>query len=591
METVLIAARRGLTRNCVATIGGMRTARSCRRRGATWVGFWILAALPTGLYGQQPIFTADGDSPNEWFGHCVAAAGDINGDGVPDLVVGAPLDSTIAYQAGSAQVLSGVNGALLIGKAGAAAGGQLGFAVAGVGDANQDGFPDFAVGAPFQTSTYYEAGRTVVYSGASGTALWAVFGHTPTAWAGYSVAAGGDINLDGSMDVIVGASRDRTGGTDAGRVSVHSGVLGQEFWSVTGLATDERLGFAVSGGADASGDGVPDVAIGVPGRSLSAQTKYSGAILVVDGPTGNVLFTVNGSSAEDYVGESVDLRGDVDGDGRADVLFGMRRRSSPGVPQGGVVRVVSSATHAVLRDVPGTGAGEAFGTAVAYLGDLDQDGADDFAGGAPAGGEAGYSSGVVRVVSGGTGTVLFPYHADSWPALLGRSIARLGDLDQDGLDDFAVGVRRLKCTYSDAGRVVVLPGRGCPPGHGYGTGCPGSGGFVPDLWRSGCAESGALLTLELTHGLGGAPGFLFLGPGSGDAPISAGCSLLVAPPWIISPPIPLSGAGPGAGGFILPVSLPEGLPAVKLATQMFILDAGVSAGFSASDAVFVPIGG
>ncbi len=124
----------------------------------------------------------------------------------------------------------------------------------------------------------------------------------------------------------------------------------------------------------------------------------------------------------------------------------------------------------------------------------------------------------------------------------------------------------------------------------YGSGCPGTGGFVPQLTLRGCPANGYGESIEVSGGLPGAPAFLFIGFGKAALPMGGGCTLNVFPlfPATIGP-LPLIGAGPGNGAFALPVTVPTSVPSVILPVtlQAFVTDPGApgGTGFSNSNGV------
>jgi hypothetical protein len=206
------------------------------------------------------------DSPDQTangrFGTAVANAGDVNGDGVSDVLIGAP-------GAGRAYVLDGATGALIrtITSPVAEKLPSFGSAVAGGGDFNGDGIPDLVIGAPLQAGL---AGVAYVYNGANGSQLHRLRA-APQAFAkfGASVAIIPDVTGDGHPDIMVGAPDQTVNGlANAGEVFIFSGNNGRLFRSVTSQDTDgpklgAGFGFAVTT-ADFNGDGVPEIVVGVP---------------------------------------------------------------------------------------------------------------------------------------------------------------------------------------------------------------------------------------------------------------------------------------------------------------------------------------
>lgn len=192
-----------------------------------------------------------------WFGEVVAAAGDINQDGFQDIVVGG---SREASQAGAARVYSGVDGALLHTFSGDAAGDRMGSAVSGDGDANGDGYPDVIVGAPLDDDAGVDAGRVRVFSGLDGSVLHTLDGLGAGDEFGSAVSFIGDFDRDGFDDFAAGAYLANSGD---GYARLFSGKDGSVLRTFTGgPGSTEWLGASVGPAGDLNKDGAADVIVG-----------------------------------------------------------------------------------------------------------------------------------------------------------------------------------------------------------------------------------------------------------------------------------------------------------------------------------------
>lgn len=234
------------------------------------------AALAAGAGAQTQLQAHNGAGAGDLFGYSVGAVGDVNGDGRADVIVGARDASPGGLAlAGTATVYSGLDGSTLFTLTGDSAGDSFGVAVAGIGDMDGDGFPDVAVGASFDDTTAFandNVGSVRVFSGRTGIQLLKILGPQGFDTFGASVGPAGDWNADGVPDIVAGALNFTANlfGTmlpRAGYVGVYSGANGALIKSFNGIAKDENFGWSVDGGQDIDGDGFPDIVVGTPGGS------------------------------------------------------------------------------------------------------------------------------------------------------------------------------------------------------------------------------------------------------------------------------------------------------------------------------------
>ena len=413
----------------------------------------------SGISVQDAVFSTA--TAGENFGQAVAGAGDINGDGYGDFVVGAP-----AYAANKGRVYVSLGTAVLVSTAytpqiidGAVAGDQFGSSLSG-GDANGDGYGDVLVGAPAYSSS---TGRAYAYYGSPAALLT-----TPTATLaepsaannnlfGISTASAGDVNGDGYGDVLVGAS-----GTSSNRGQVYL-YLG----SATGLATtptvligvtaNNYFGFSVAGASDVDGDGYSDVLVGAYGTSGNQGRAYlyrGSASGLVGTPT--ALIEPGAASGNNF-GFSVAGAGDVDGDGYADVLVGAYLSSNQGrayLYRGSSTGLVATPTTLIA---PGATANDLFGFSVASAGDVNGDGFADVLVGSYGNNN---NRGLTYLYRGtATGLAATPTTLAEPGALpnnyFGVSVASAGDVDGDGFADVLVGASG---NSSNQGRTYLYRG-------------------------------------------------------------------------------------------------------------------------------------
>lgn len=466
----------------------------------------------------------------ENLGWSVAWLGDINGDGKDDYVVGGRgADPGGRVDAGIAYVISGGSGAVLFTKEGVAAGDCFGWAVAGLGDVDGDGVPDFIVGAALvKDALTVTRGAAYVYSGATGSILWTKLGANEpndVRHLGEAVGPAGDVNNDGRMDFIVGAPSSRLLPTPLGSAIVYSGIDGTVLYRFDGERPSDLLGNSVGGGGDIDGDGRSDVIVGAMFHSEGTGPNGVGAVYVYSGTTGGLIYKRLGPATVDSfeLGASVAAAGDVDGDGRADFVVGALGH----VPHKGIVRVYSGATGDVIHEVEGADTILFLGRAVAAAGDVNGDGYADFMAGTMLG--EGPGEGRFRVFSGMDGSVLYDLDSDVADQM-GWSVAGGGDANGDGLSDLLAGAPNAtiggvaNCgtvyLFTTDGDLGVLPGESVNPTSigGFdpanmprvvasgGLSFAGSGGSSPYTWTLLTNKSGGSIDAAGAYTAGSATG-------------------------------------------------------------------------------------
>ena len=365
-------------------------------------------------------------APADGLGNAVVAAGDLNGDGDPDLLAAAYLGNRVCAIFGPLApgdgTLDSRPASCLVGEVDTD---YAGYGMASVGDVTGDGFGDVMVGSIGNAEAGINAGKVYLVAGplSPGTApldqaavtTW--LGETEQDFAGVRVASGGDLTGDGEPDLLVGASGFDGEGGGGGRAYLLSGPhlpgtfsLADAHSSVTGLGappppphgafgTGDFVGDALVGATDFDGDGVDDLALGASGDGTLGLN--AGKVAVFFGPVDagawlvtDADVTLFGEAELSYTGTPLVGAPDLTGDGRDDLLV------SADVLGPGVVYIVSpavgqaSVTEAVSR-FEGESEGDLFGSALATPADLDTDGVLDFAVGAPGADRAAFEAGAV----------------------------------------------------------------------------------------------------------------------------------------------------------------------------------------------------
>ena len=398
--------------------------------------------------GQVQLHVFEGIAAQDALGGAVAGAGDVNGDGIADLIAGARYEDTAGNNAGAARVFSGSDGVELLVLPGSEAGDLYGTSVAGCGDVNDDGHDDLVVGGIYADAAPAGRGLARVHSGADGTVIHTWSGDADDDFFGHAVAGVGDVNGDGVPDVAVGAPQHDGSASNAGRVKVFSGFDGSVLLTLDGGMANAKFGWSVAGAGDLNGDGRGDIIVGAVLDS-SAGT-YAGRAQAFSGADGSLLLTIDGGAAGDWLGWSVAGVGDQDGDGVPDVAVG-----APKVGAGqGAATVHSGVDGTLIRILAASGSGSLFGQALAAAGDVDGDGHQDIVVGAP--GPAGSGSGHARICSGQDGSPLHDFEGATAGDNLGRAVAGAGDVDGDGFPDVVLGAPGFDGGgLADCGAVIV----------------------------------------------------------------------------------------------------------------------------------------
>ncbi len=222
----------------------------------------------------SPTWIMPGPQAGARFGTAVAAAGDVNGDGFGDVIIGAAGITATDAGDGKIFVYHGSAAGLAMTPAWTLEASQtnmtMGNAVGTAGDVNGDGFDDVIIGAPLFDNGENDEGRAFVYlgsaAGLANTPAWTGESNQASAQFGTSVGTAGDVNADGFADVIVGAHSFDNGQADEGRAFVYhgsaSGLSATAAWTSESNQASASFGRSVAGAGDVNGDGYADVIVG-----------------------------------------------------------------------------------------------------------------------------------------------------------------------------------------------------------------------------------------------------------------------------------------------------------------------------------------
>ena len=390
-----------------------------------------------------PEITMTGESTNNEFGRSVSTAGDVNGDGYSDVIVGAARYSSNtgrAYIYFGGEILNNIPDVTMTGEG---TGNFFGGSVSTAGDVNGDGYSDVIVGA----SGYSAAtGRAYIYLGGvamNNVADGILTGESVSSF-GSSVSSAGDVNGDGYSDVIAGAP---SYATNTGRAYIFYGGSSINIVAdvtMTGQAVGYGFGISVSTAGDVNGDGFSDV---IAGESYFSSGK---AYIFFGGSTmnNNADVTMTGEAANDQFGKSVSTAGDVNGDGYSDVLVGAIGYSAF---TGRVYIFFGNFSMNNLADVIMTGEGgnTSFGNSVSSAGDVNGDGYSDIVVGAPV-----YISttGRAYLYFGGTSmnNIVDVTMTGETNYSLGSSVSFAGDVNGDGYSDLIIGADEYNSSTGSA---------------------------------------------------------------------------------------------------------------------------------------------
>jgi len=424
-------------------------------------------------------WTAESDQENALFGISVSLAGDVNGDGYSDVIVGAYAYDNGQTDEGMAFVYHGSSSGLSASFNWTTESNQenayFGYSVSRAGDVNGDGYSDVIVGAYSYDNVETNEGMTFVYhgssSGLSASFNWSAESNQENAYFGSSISSAGDVNGDGYSDVIVGAYEYDNGETDEGMAFVYhgssEGLSAYPDWSAESNQENAYFGCSVSSAGDVNGDGYSDVIVGAYGYD-NGQTD-EGMAFVYHGSSSGLSTSFNWSAESNqenaHFGGSVSQAGDVNGDGYSDVIVGAHLYDN-GETNEGMTFVYHGSSSGLSASFNWTAQSNQenayFGISVSSAGDVNGDGYSDVIVGANRYDNGETDEGMAFVYhgssSGLSASANWTAESDQENAHFGISVSQAGDVNGDGYSDVIVGAYGYDNGETDEGRAFVYHG-------------------------------------------------------------------------------------------------------------------------------------
>lgn len=426
-----------------------------------------------------------GDTADTDTGYAVTGAGDVNGDGYDDVVLGAPSagddgEGAIYIVFGKSVRFDEADVSTAVQFTGEMDGDQFGSRVAGVGDVNSDGYDDIVAAALYADTSNHNAGAVYIIYGSANLAGGSVkdlptyTGTEDNAKLGFSVAAGGDINADGYTDVLIGAPyrNDRSGGVYIlyGQSDILTGGSASQLPLLSGQSDYDYAGYAVASG-DINADGFSDIVASAPKRNTTERD--AGVIYIVYGQTAqhvslslSTAAVITGLTRSDRIGQSLAI-GDINADSYGDIIIGAEYNDTA-AENGGAVYIYygsaslsSSLSLSAATQLYNSANAEVAGQSVAWLGDVTNDGYGDFIVGAPS--TSHDETGRVFLVTGQSVVLAtqvldnFTYFTGETVAdSFGNSVATAGDVNADGYGDAVFGAKGYGQVAEGGGAAYVV---------------------------------------------------------------------------------------------------------------------------------------
>jgi len=373
-----------------------------------------------------------GDGEFYSFGRYINISQDLNGDGIEDMLCGSGWPSNNGLtQNGAVRCISGKDGLVLWDSYGQANLQQLGWgSIEPSADFDGDAIQDFLCINPNSDVTLSNEGSVSLLSGATGTILWTVYGQSLNEEFGATFVVS-DMNSDGTPDLVAGSPHaDGAAGLSTGKITAISGLDGTQLWAVEGEQASMKLGTNLILTSDVDVLGAKDLFTSNPSADTNVLTN-NGFMRALTGETGSTIWGYMGTNTDERIGGNPRIDRDHDGDGTKDVLTYSYQSEIGGIPQSGLIDLISGASGAQLGRYSG-GVLDKVGTHLIRIDDVNGDSVVDYATSNSERNAGGFSlSGYIDIVSGADLTLIFRINGAANDARLGEILEEV-DLDGDG---------------------------------------------------------------------------------------------------------------------------------------------------------------
>jgi hypothetical protein len=418
------------------TVSDILTSASSASTNGLYYNGCVTAIDPT---NGSIILQVHGTSDYERLGEEIAFFEDITSDGVSELYSMSMMEDPYNYQTMiiNIKAIDPINGTILWQVAGSSdrpywyAIAEIAF----IGDLNSDGVSDiYHASAYASTNGFYQNGYIKVLDGSDGNILWEIHGTSDYERLGEATTFIDDIDGDGVGEILSAVSSASTNGfSQNGYIKVLNSLDGSILWQVHGTSDNEYLGEGITFIDDINGDAVSDILSLSPYASTNGLSQ-NGCIRVIDPIHGTILWQVDGTSDNEYLGAGITFIDDINGDAVSDILSPSPHAYTNGLSSNGCIRVIDPIHGTILWQVDGTSDNEHLGEGITFIDDIDGDGVGEILSAASSASTNGfYQNGCIKALNGLDGTIIWQAHGTNDHANLGHEMILHDDITNDGV--------------------------------------------------------------------------------------------------------------------------------------------------------------